>query len=309
VSEHLGVDPRLLASFVVLGEELHFTRAAERLHIAQPALSQQIARLELQLGATLFTRAPVGLTPAGAALFERAQPAFRALRAAVETARRVGNGDAGPVRLGHLSSFGPRAIPALVAALRDRLPDLELVAGEYSVEEQLAGLHAGALDVGLLYHDPTVELGDPAVTLHPIASGPHYVVLPAAHPLAGRTTLALEELAEEQWIEPRGTGTPGYQARFFHGLCARHGFTPSVAAHANSIETMLGMVGAGLGVAPAPWIVRLRPPSPELVFVETPGETFDVVAAVLAGGRAAAVIEIARDVLGELALSAVRTAR
>jgi len=295
----LGVDPRLLASFVVLAEELHFTRAAERLHIAQPALSQQIARLELQVRASLFTRAPVALTPAGAALFERAQPAFRELRLAVETARRIEHGDAGPIRLGHLSSFGPRVIPALVAALR---PDIDLVAGEYSVEEQLAGLRTGTLDAGLFYVDPTIDLGDPSITLHPVASGPHYVVLPASHPLAGRAEVALEELAEERWIEPRGTGTPGYQARFFAALCARHGFTPTVAAHANSIETMLGMVSAGLGVAPAPWTVLLRQPPPELAFVETPGETFDVV---LAGDRAEGLVEIARDVLSELE----RTAR
>ncbi|MEA2271659.1 MAG: hypothetical protein QOI98_367, partial [Solirubrobacteraceae bacterium] len=136
MSEQLGVDLRLLEPFLVLGEELHFTRAAERLHVAQPALSQQVARLERQLGVVLFTRAPVALTPAGHALLERARPALRELRLAIEEARRVGGGELGAVRLGHLSSFGPRAIPALVTALRDRLPELELVAREYSVEEQ-----------------------------------------------------------------------------------------------------------------------------------------------------------------------------
>ena len=113
--EPSGVDPRLLESFVVLGEELHFTRAADRLHIAQPALSQQIGRLERQVGATLFTRMPVALTPAGEALLRGARPALRELREAVEAARRVHSGEAGPVRVGHLSSFGPRAIPALMA--------------------------------------------------------------------------------------------------------------------------------------------------------------------------------------------------
>jgi DNA-binding transcriptional LysR family regulator len=300
MTELLGVDPRLLESFVVLAEELHFTRAAERLHIAQPALSQQIARLERQLGATVVTRAPVALTPAGRVLFERARPALRDLRAAVEAAR----GGAGPVRLGHLSSFGPRVVPALVTALRDRHPEIELVAGEYSVEEQLAGLHAGILDAGLFYADPTVELGDPDVTLHPVASGPHYVVLPGTHRLADAAELPLEALRDEDWIEPRGTGTPGYQARFFAALCARHGFTPRVVAHANSIETMLGLVGEGLGIAPAPWTVLLRPPPADLVFVPTPGEAFDVVAATLSPTRADALIDVARAVL-----SAAPTAR
>lgn len=300
----LAVDPRLLESFVVLAEELHFTRAADRLHIAQPALSQQIARLERQLGATVFTRAPVALTPAGQVLFERARPALHELRAAVEASRRVERGDAGPVRVGHLSSFGPRVIPALVTALRDRHPDVELIAGEYSVEEQLAGLRAGSLDAGLFYFDPAVELGDPGIALHPIASGPHYVVLPRSHRLAGAAELPLGELRDEDWIEPRGTGTPGYQARFFAALCARHGFAPRVVAHANSIETMLGLVSEGLGIAPAPWTVLLRPPAPDLVFVATPGETFDVVAATLSPSRAGPLIDVARDVL-----SAAPTAR
>ena len=110
----MNVDPRLLESFVVVGEELHFTRAAERLHVAQPALSQQIARLERQLGVTLFTRAPVTLTAPGPALF-RPGPA-RAARGA----RGDRDGPPGPARRsgthprGHLSSLGPRVIPALV---------------------------------------------------------------------------------------------------------------------------------------------------------------------------------------------------
>lgn len=303
MADRLGIDARLLESFVVVGEELHFTRAAERLHLAQPALSQQISRLERQLGVTLFTRAPVALTPAGEALLARARPALRELRAAVAAARQVAAGEPRTVRLGHLSSFGPRVVPALVSALR--ADGIALVTGEHSVEEQLAGLHAGTLDVGLLYVDPTVTLGDEQVTLHPVATGPHYVVLPAAHRLAGRASVPLEELAREAWVEPQGTGTPGYQARFFHALCARHGFTPTVAAHANSIETMLGMVGAGLGVAPAPWTVLLRPPPPDVVFVETPGETFAATAAVLDPSDATArVVAAARAVL-----SAAPTAR
>ena len=107
---------------------------------------------------------------------------------------------------------------------------------------------------------------------------------------------------------PSGTGQPVYQAAFFMAICARHGFAPRVRSHANSIETMLGMVSAGIGIAPAPWTVLLRPP-PDLAFVETPGERFDAVAATIVPRVGDRVLEVARDVLVELQLSVARTAR
>jgi DNA-binding transcriptional LysR family regulator len=304
----LGIDTRLLESFVVLGEELHFTRAAERLHVAQPALSQQIARLERQLGIRLFTRTPVALTAPGQALFDRARPALHELWSAIDEARRISTGTSGTVRLGHLSSFGTHVVPALVAALRDRGGELELTAREHSGEEQLERLHARTLDVGFFYVDRDLDLGDPAVTLSPLASGPLYVMVPDGHRLAGERILELEAFASEAWIEPTGTDTSGYQSRSFHALCRRHGFAPEVTARANSFEAMLGMVAAGLGVATAPWTIALRP-RPGIVLVETPDETFDAVAATLTPGTAARLIDVARDVLTELALSVAPTAR
>jgi DNA-binding transcriptional LysR family regulator len=277
------VDLRLLESFVVLGDELHFTRAARRLHVAQPALSQQIARLERQVGTTLFRRQPVELTTAGQALIERARPALRELRVAIEDAR----GEAGTVRLGHLGSFGPRVIPALVAALGTAVRPRAC-----SVEEQLRSLHDGTLDAGLFYLDRDVVPDDPSLILHPLGSGPHHVALPASHRLAGTPEVPLDSLAAEAWILPHGT----YQAQLFAGTCARHGFAPDVAAHTDSVETALGMVGAGLGIAPVPWTVSPRP-GHGLAFVRVAGETFDVVAATLVRGAASAVIETLRDVL------------
>ena len=308
--EQLPVDLRLLESFVVLAEELHFTRAAARLHVAQPALSQQIARLERQLGTQLLTRRPqpIALTSAGRELLERARPALRDLRTAIDASRAAGGGAAGAIALGHLSSFGPRVVPALTRALAERHPDIELHARECSVEEQLEGLHDRTLDVGLFYLDREVTPDDPALTLSPIVSGPHYVALPPAHRFAGRPSVPLDQLADEAWVMPSGTGQPGYQAAFFMAICARHGFAPRVRSHANSIETMLGMVSAGIGIAPAPWTVLLRPP-PDLAFVETPGESFDVVAATIVPRVGDRVLEVARDVLVELRLSVARTAR
>ena len=248
-----GIDLRLLESFVVLAEERHFTRAARRLHLAQPALSQQMRRLEQQIGTALFEqrRQPLALTPAGAALAEQAGPLLEGIAAAVDGAREIGRGVSGTLRLGHLSSFGPRAVPEIAAALHGAHPGLQLLASEHSVEEQIEGLRSRQLDVGLMYFDASVELADPDIRVTPVASGPHYVAMPAGHPAAAAGSVPLEDLAGEPWILPTGTSTPGYQARFFEALCARHGFTPRIAQRANSIETMLGMVGAGFGLAPA----------------------------------------------------------
>ena len=301
-----GIDLRLLESFVVVAEELHFTRAAERLHLAQPALSQQMRRLEQQVGTPLFEqrRQPVALTAAGAALAAGTGPALHALGRTIAEAR----GEGPVLRLGHLSSFGPRAVPALATALARAQPGLQLQAHEHSVEEQLRGLRDGTLDAGLLYVDPTIELDATGLTVTPVASGPHYVAMRPDHPAAGRVQVPLADLADEAWILPMGTGTPGYQARFFEALCARHGFTPRIAQQANSIETMLGMVSAGLGIAAAPWTVLLRPPG-DLHFAATPGERFDVATVTRAPGVADAFAAVARQVLGDLALSAVPTAR
>src|SRR5690348_1264103 len=105
--DRLPFDVRLLEPFVVLAEELHFTRAAERLHVAQPALSQQIARLERQVGSRLFTRppGPIALTPAGEVLLRRVRPALVELLAAVEEARDVVAGRRGSLSVGHMSGL------------------------------------------------------------------------------------------------------------------------------------------------------------------------------------------------------------
>jgi DNA-binding transcriptional LysR family regulator len=276
----LPVDVRLLESFTILAEELHFTRAAARLHIAQPALSQQIARLERQLGVRLFTRppGPVVLTTAGGVLLREARPALLALHAAVVATMDVAAGASGRLRLCHLSSYGPQVVPALAAAMRDVAPDVVLQVSEASIEEQLDGIRSRAVDVGLFHLDPAVSIDDAGIVTELIASTPRYVVLPPQHALARAQTVDLATLAGETWILPVGSATASLQAANFLESCRRHGFEPTVGQQANSIETMLGLVASGFGVAPAPWPVALRPP-PGLALVRVEGDHHDFVVA------------------------------
>jgi DNA-binding transcriptional LysR family regulator len=278
--ELLGIDLRLLESFVVLGEELHFTRAAERLHIAQPALSQQIGRLERQLGGRLFTRPPqaVALTPAGQALWSEVVAALARIRRGIGAARDVAAGDAGTLRLGHLSSYAPHVVPAIAAALRVVAPGVVLEMREGSIEEQLGAVRARALDVALFHLDRDVSIADEALDLIAVATTPRYVVLPPDHALAARRTVRMDELVAETWIAPIGSGTGSIQTASFVASCRRHGFVPQVGQQANSIETMLGLVRSGFGISPAPWAVALRPPA-HLTMVEVEDDRHDVVVA------------------------------
>ena len=276
----LPVDVRLLESFTILAEELHFTRAAARLHIAQPAFSQQIARLERQLGTGLFTRppGPVVLTTAGEVLLREARPALVALHAAVVATMDVASGASGRLRLCHLSSYGPQVVPAVAAAMRDIAPDVVLQLSEASIEEQLDGIRSRTVDVGLFHLDPAVSINNAGVVIERIASTPRFVVLPPQHALARAQTVDLATLAEETWILPVGSTTVSLQAANFVASCRRHGFEPTVGQQANSIETILGLVASGFGVAPAPWPVALRPPS-GLAVVRVEAEHHDVVVA------------------------------
>ena len=165
----LPVDIRLVESFAVVAEELHFTRAAQRLSVSQPALSQQIARLERQLGVQLFTRSPgaVALTPAGVALWREVQPALAGLRAGIAAARAVGAGATGRLRVQHLSSYGPQVLPMVAAQLRETDPDLVVELREASVEEQLDALPAASRRMSVCSTSTPMSTSTPPASRRP----------------------------------------------------------------------------------------------------------------------------------------------
>ncbi|MBV2366267.1 LysR family transcriptional regulator [Streptomonospora nanhaiensis] len=241
--------------FVVLAEELHFGRAAARLGIAQPPLSQQIRRLEDRVGHALFRRGPggVALTPAGRELLPAARRALSGLAEGLAAARAVGGGRAGRLRIGFAASLALTVLPGLLRTYRQRHPGVDLDIREMTTAPQLAALHEGTIDVGLLREPPAEEEG--ALGFRTVLREPFAAVLPAAHPLAARRTVRLAELADEPFVLlPRAVGPQLYDQ--IVGLCAEAGFTPRIAQHAVEWQTVCALVETGLGVSLAPASIR-----------------------------------------------------
>jgi DNA-binding transcriptional LysR family regulator len=248
------VELRHLRSFVAVAEERHFGRAAERLHMAQPPLSQQIRRLEAQLGVTLLHRTTrsVDLAPAGEVLLVRAREILAAVDRATEDTLRAARGEFGRLAVGFTGSATYALLPQVAAALRGALPGVVLdLRGEMLTPAQVDGLLAGTLDLGLLR--PPVRERELAVEV--VRREPLVAVLPEAHRLAGDGTVPLEELAAEPFVV-----YPSHFRSVVHDAveetCAAHGFLPRVALEVSETATLVSFVAAGLGVSLVPESVR-----------------------------------------------------
>ncbi|WP_406278965.1 LysR family transcriptional regulator [Streptomyces sp. NBC_00191] len=243
-----------LHAFVVLAEELHFGRAATRLGIAQPPLSQQIRRLEDKVGHPLFSREPgrVTLTPAGRELLPAAQRALTDLTDGLAAARAVGSGQAGRLRIGFAASLALTVLPGLLRTFRERFPGVHLDIYEMTTAPQLAALHDKTIDIGLLREPPADEtqLGFKTVLTEPFVA-----VLPSAHPLTAQRAVQVRQLADSPFVLlPRQVG-PRLHDQII-GLCTASGFTPQVVQHAVEWQTVCALVETGLGVSLAPASIR-----------------------------------------------------
>jgi DNA-binding transcriptional LysR family regulator len=245
---------RLLRYFVAVAEERHFGRAAERLHIAQPPLSQQIKQLEADLGVQLLVRSTrkVELTPAGERYLDRARAILASLEAARTEASRIAAGEIGRLAIGFTGSATYELLPALARVLRRDLPDVELdLKGEMLTPRQEAGLADGTLDLGFLR--PPVR--DPDLEVRVLRREPLIALLPEAHPLAQRSTVRLAELREEPFISyPSQHRSVVHDAVF--AACERAGFRPLVVQEVAETSTLVVFVAAGAGVALVPASVR-----------------------------------------------------
>jgi DNA-binding transcriptional LysR family regulator len=244
---------RHLRYFVAVAEELHFTRAALRLNIAQPPLSQQIRALEEELGVQLFlrTRRSVALTDAGQALLERAREMLAAAQALPRQLQRVARGETGLLRIGFSSTLPlTKVLRDVVADHRRSHPDVALNLREMHTQLQFDSLARGELDVGLVRYNERAPEG---IRLRLLRRDPLRLVVPAGHRFARRKSVSIADCRDEAFIGfpgDAGTGTGPLLKR----LAAQAGFEPRIAQEAREATTQIGLVAAGLGIAvlPAP---------------------------------------------------------
>ena len=248
------MDLRHLRYFIAVAEELHFRRAAERLNISQPPLSQQIKLLELELGTTLFERTNrrVTLTQAGRLFLPEARAVMRHAERAGEVARKAHRGELGELRIG----FFPSAplvpeVSRAIRAFRETYPGVQLVLNEVESSEQPVALLEEREDIALVRSmaSPVVPVG---LMSRVLVNEPLVVALRHDHPLNRiKGSLPIQALAEEQFVfygDRMGTTLP----RLVVELCNKAGFEPRIAQLANANTTMIGLVAAGLGIAIVP---------------------------------------------------------
>jgi DNA-binding transcriptional LysR family regulator len=262
------VDLRSLACVVAVAQDLHFRRAADRLNLTQPALSQRIRALEREIGVALFLRdrRGVSLTPAGAAFLGPARQAVEHARRARAEAVAAMRGEAGRLRLGFTVIAFHGSLPEAVQQFRLRWPGVEVELAEMNSPSLERALAAGELDLGIL-HPP---LATACLTAAALPDEPFRLALPASHPLAVRTVVPVRALEGEPFlIAPRHVGPSIYDRVI--ALFQKEGISPRIVQEATPMTTLIGLVAAGAGMgfvtagiarAARPG-VAFRPVSPE----------------------------------------------
>jgi DNA-binding transcriptional LysR family regulator len=234
-----------LECFVALAEELHFHRAAERCHVSQPAMSQQVRNLERELGVQLAhrTKRTVSLTPAGEVFLREARKTLRQLDLAVSLAQRTDRGEVGQLTVGVTSPALYVLFPEAARMFREALPRVGVIVRELTTAEQEKALRAGDIDVGLV-HPP---LDDTGLSTEEVARAAFHLALPDGHPLARHASLSLTDLAGERFvIFPRQIAPQLYDTII--SLCQDAGFSLEIAMEAYPAQSIIALVGAGVGL-------------------------------------------------------------
>ncbi len=241
---------RQLRYFVAVAEELHFRRAAARLHISQPPLSQQIHQLETEIGCTLLarTRRRVELTPAGEAFLHDARVVLGELDGAVATAQRIGSGQTGRLRVNFVGSALLSIVPAAVQRFRTACPNVEIQIRERPTVDQIRAVIAGVVDVGLV-RPPFDEQDELCAEV--VLRERTVVALPSGHPLTALRRVPLRRLASEPLVLFPRSQAPGFHDLLISSLAAT-GIAPRVVQYAPEMTTIVGLVAAGMGFSLVP---------------------------------------------------------
>lgn len=249
-----NIDLRLLRYFIAVAEEGHLTKAAQRIGIQQPPLSQQIRVLEKELGVTLFNRLPRGmeLTESGAALLADARAILAQLESTVAGVRRIAQGKMGRIAVGFTESASLHPfVHAVIRAFRAAAPDVALTVEETNTAELVEALRQKRLDLAFVRS----PVGDASgLTLEPMLVEEMMAALPVDHPLAGngrRKSIALASLAGESFIMTRRPSGPGLYDTII-AACHAAGFSPRVMQESSKNLSTLSLVAAGLGVSVIP---------------------------------------------------------
>lgn len=236
---------RQLRYFVALAEELSFTRAAERLHVAQQTLSGAIGRLEQQLGVELVNRTTrqVKLTAAGETLAGQARLVLHAAERAVEATRATARGEQGTLTLGYFLGVAGDLGPRIVQRFRERHPRARLQLRSYDFHDPSGGLHAGHADAAFIR--PPMNLD--GIALEPLFREPRLAILSALHPLAKERALTIDQLVQETWMDTPATDS--IWRRFWLALDQRDGIPPKLGPTVDGADTWVDTIATSQAVA------------------------------------------------------------
>jgi DNA-binding transcriptional LysR family regulator len=243
-----------LKSFVAVAEQLSFIRAARLLHLSQSALTEQIKKLEVDLGVPLLLRdrRSVKLTAAGIVFLAEARATLARAEQAVERVQKAARGEVGRLRIGFVSSAALEIVPGIVVAFRSQFPAVSLDLTNLRTSSQVKALLSESIDVGFV----RLPLSHDQLTIRVIHREPLVVVLPHGHPLANEAQIRLVQLQNEQFVAYARRWAPGFYDAVIQ-MCTREGFSPEIVQETGEMYTAIALVGAGVGIAILPRSVVL----------------------------------------------------
>jgi len=245
---------RHLRYFLAVAEELNFSRAAQRLNMAQPPLSQQIMQLENHLGVLLFEREtrPIRLTVAGLTLLEQARPLIKRFDQLELKLQLMGSGDSGSLAVGFVSSAMYELLPDVLKRFRARYPRVHLDLTEMTGLEQEEALHEHSIDIAFVRGTSS----DPDFVGSVLVEEPLVVAVPAQWELAKKDTVSLRALKKEPFVLFPTKPDPSF-ANFIKAICRDAGFEPRVMQEANELQTAVSLVASGIGISLMPASVKM----------------------------------------------------